>query len=456
MTSAGTEVPVATTGQRLFAAFWLAVFAMHVVAAAIWWWMMPAGFPIAHPRFFLHRVVPWLILGAATLQLIPHARRARPALRAAIPVTWIAAAVTGRCVFPVTLATLWLAPLMGGLVMLGAWALQHRPQAWRALAVASLPAALLGWFLVTAQQAPPPSTHPANVPMPAPLPAASEPGDLAQIDVTDTTRLDAGRGELVLTSGGLTLALAPKLTFLSRSPDRCWTVFAKPADRIGPAPRLVAVETSDHHVRADYLASDEPSTLDVRADATGELAVEALTRLPRSVAAHLDAFTQLTISGHHQLFLAFSPAPDARIEVKPSDYPSGRPARFAYLDATGTFHVVEATDAEKGPFTDLATGPLARGEPLTITVFDDQLPRLRITLEDFSAQASTELSPTAGWGVPQNALEFSRWGDRPDARAGMFITLAGTSVGRGFDSVSHGPGVYRNRLRVTPLAPLGP
>jgi hypothetical protein len=140
-----------------------------------------------------------------------------------------------------------------------------------------------------------------------------------------------------------------------------------------------------------------------------------------------------------------------RIEFEPMDYPSGRPARFAYLDAAGTFHVAQADDAEKGPFTDLASGPLARGNPLTLTLFDDQTPRFRITFEDFSAQASTQLSPTAGWGVPENALEFSLSGNTPDSMAALFITLAGTSVGRGFDSVGHAPGVYRNRVLVERL-----
>jgi hypothetical protein len=32
--------------------------------------------------------------------------------------------------------------------------------------------------------------------------------------------------------------------------------------------------------------------------------------------------------------------------------------------------------------------------------------------------------------------------------ATLFITLASTSVGRGFDSVGHTPGTYRNRMRI--------
>jgi hypothetical protein len=62
--------------------------------------------------------------------------------------------------------------------------------------------------------------------------------------------------------------------------------------------------------------------------------------------------------------------------------------------------------------------------------------------------ASTELSPNPGWGLPQNAIEFSL--PDPASPANLFITLASTSVGRGFDSVSHAPGTYRNRIRIQP------
>jgi hypothetical protein len=30
----------------------------------------------------------------------------------------------------------------------------------------------------------------------------------------------------------------------------------------------------------------------------------------------------------------------------------------------------------------------------------------------------------------------------------FFVTLAGTSVGRGWDSVGHAPGTYRNRMKI--------
>jgi hypothetical protein len=139
--------------------------------------------------------------------------------------------------------------------------------------------------------------------------------------------------------------------------------------------------------------------------------------------------------------------------VQHFDYPVGDPARFAYLDDAGRFHVVEASSGEKGPFRELAQGPLSRGEPLALTLLDGDEPIMRITLLDFSAQASTAVSPTAGWHVPVNAIEFSRDSTDPRSAASFFVTLAGSSVGRGFDSVGHGAGGYRNRMRVAFIEP---
>ena len=53
---------------------------------------------------------------------------------------------------------------------------------------------------------------------------------------------------------------------------------------------------------------------------------------------------------------------------------------------------------------------------------------------------------TAGWGVSVNAIEFSRSGDAPGEPASIFVTLAGTSVGRGWDCVGHAAGQYQNRM----------
>jgi hypothetical protein len=184
--------------------------------------------------------------------------------------------------------------------------------------------------------------------------------------------------------------------------------------------------------------------------------IEALSRFDAPVYSHLNAYCTITSMGHRRLELSFSPCPDARVEVTPFDYPFGRPVRFAYLDARDTFRVVEARSAEKGPFRTLASGTLKRGDPLTITLHDRGQPAARVTLDDWSAQVSTALSPTAGYGVPQNAITFMLSGASPASPAFISFELAGTGIGRGYDSVGHAAGVYRNRLRIERVGSVDP
>ncbi len=161
--------------------------------------------------------------------------------------------------------------------------------------------------------------------------------------------------------------------------------------------------------------------------------------------------TELTISGHRKLSVSFSPCAGSRVEFKPFSIQGSAPSRAAYLDRGGTFRVVQARTAEKGPFTTLAEGKMNRGDPLTMTLYDQDRAVFELTLRDWAAQAGVQLSPTAGYGLPVNAIEFSIDGESDRASAGMWITLAATSVGRGWDSVGHAAGTYRNRVTVRRL-----
>jgi hypothetical protein len=248
-----------------------------------------------------------------------------------------------------------------------------------------------------------------------------------------------------ITCENLTIDVQPLLTFESRSPDRCWTVFAPLRDRIGPQRKLTAVEHLSESVRAAY-RDDGLHVLEIHALASGATEIEAWTELPQPVFSHLNSCCTLTIRGHRRLAISFSPCPDAVTEVFPSDYPVGRPIRLAYLDTAGTLHVAEASSGEKGPFRDLATGALARDDALQITFWDTGRRVCQVTLADWAQQCGTSLSPTAGWGLPVNAIEFSRLGEAEGAAVGIWITLAGTSIGRGWDSVGHAAGRYRNRM----------
>jgi hypothetical protein len=221
--------------------------------------------------------------------------------------------------------------------------------------------------------------------------------------------------------------------------------------REGPALRLISAARDENGLALHYQA-DYDATLQVGPDdGSGPIVLEATARLARPIETHLNSFCDVEISGHTRLSLSFSPCPEQHIEVHAADYPVGRPLRFAYLDDSGVFHVVEGTSGEKGPFRELAGGRLDRAAPLIVTLFDGDAAVARITLEDWPAQVGTSLSPTAGWGATVNAIEFSLEGDAPRSRAAIYFTLAGTSVGRGWDCVGHAAGTYRNRIRIENL-----
>jgi len=265
--------------------------------------------------------------------------------------------------------------------------------------------------------------------------------------------VQASDGSINMRLGTLSISVEPLLTFLNGSVDGCWTIFADPDDRAGPEPRLLSSRRDgERSWTASYdFRRQGPATLRVETAPQPEtIAIEATSRLGRLMYSHLNSFCDFEIRGHRRLSLEFSPCPGVAIDVRPFDYPFGRPARFAFLGGKQMFRVVEATSGEKGPFRILAQGPLGREQELTITLFDQERALGRIVLADWSAEADTTLSPTAGWGVPVNAIEFSLSGDAPSAPASIFVTLAATSVGRGWDCVGHRPGTYRNRIRLEP------
>src|SRR5688572_21151994 len=92
------------------------VVTVHLVLAAAWWWLMPGGFPLSHPRFWVNRVLPPVVLALAGAYVWARYRRRDDVLRLlglTIAAFWMAAAVSGRITFPITLNVLWLLPLLG-------------------------------------------------------------------------------------------------------------------------------------------------------------------------------------------------------------------------------------------------------------------------------------------------------------------------------------------------------
>jgi hypothetical protein len=301
----------------------------------------------------------------------------------------------------------------------------------------------LGALLPGSQRAPAPSTRPTAEPAPGPLPKPLADGPLVVDDGVTVSRSN-GWVRLAL-PGRPELQLNPLLRFHDRSPERGWTNLTRRRGR-PPAWTLSGERRSPLDVRLGWASEDGPRWLELSPTRSG-LDLVAWSQLPHPVYSHLNAFSELKVLGPGPFTLRFSPCPDIETQVLPADYPTGRPGRLACFTEDGMLRVLEAASGEKGPFTELAAGPLARGDSLSVTIAHQGKPAWRLTWRDWSAQCSSELSPTAGWGLPQNALEFRL------THEGMILwcTLAATSVGRGWDSVGHAAGAYANRMTVEPL-----
>jgi hypothetical protein len=449
--------------RRLWRDFWLMILVGHGVLALAWWWLSSGGFRMDHPRFWSNRVAPALVLGLSIVTLVALRQDRivwlRPLLLA-WPVAWAAGAVVSRIVFPITMAGIWIIPLAVaaamGIAAVRPW-LASGERRWAVVWLPVVGAIVAGTAGVGALRPPDSATHPRNASLPqvesSPPTSGQIPPGIVRFD--SDVMLQTGNGSLRVHFSPLTISIQPFLTFLSRSPDGSPTVLVPARDREGPRPRFrdgIRVGALAWILSYDF-PGQGPACLRVDQEAaSGAIAIDAGTRLDRPVQSHLNAFCDLEVRGHRRLALAFSPCPDARIDVLPFEYPVGRPVRFAFVETDRTFRVVEATSGEKGPFRTLARGRLDLEQTLTITLLDQDRAVARLSLEDFAAQADTTPSPTAGWSVPVNAIEFSLADDAPSSLASIFVTLAGTSVGRGWDCVGHRAGTYRNRIRLEPVA----
>ncbi len=400
---------------------------------------LPQGFALTDGHFWVNGALPVVLIALGPLALFGVAR-ARLALVVgaaafvvALPLgVWL----TFLALHPISVDTLpgWL-PFA---LLLSAVVLVPLGRARRVIAGAAAIGLVIGAGITVAVRAPDPSTRPWGGAIPT---AGPETGDAS---LGPGAALVPATGELVFGSD-VVLRVEPLLTFESRSPDRSWTVLAPveahfvprrfvDGGRIGPA--AVARYRTDGNERLSVERREDHWRID------------AYAQLPRPVFAHLDTFTDLELTAHGESAVSLSPCGDQVIEVNPSDYPEGRPIRFGALFPDGRFRVLEATTGEKGPFEELCGGPLGEGDPLTLTFLVDGDPQVAVTWLDFAAQASTEPSPTAGWGVPQNAVSLFRVGEHAAAPIAVRATLAATGVGRGWDSVGHAAGVYRNRMEV--------
>jgi hypothetical protein len=427
-------------------ALWLGLLLAHLALAALAERDAPGGFPQGHLKFWANQVFPAALLaaaGAGALAALLGRRLPLLLFSAGLGPLWLCAALAGRVLFPASLEALFLAPLGLGAFALVLWVMARSgatrmPRAARvACFLLGLAGAALGAALALAQRSPDPETRPLAQEMPS-IPVAPQPP--ASLPVAGAPQVQA-RAALSVPCGRRELEIEPLLRFFGRSPDRFWVRAPRQRPHLVP----VAVRRDGEAAQVEYSGTLE-RFLSVAPEGRG-LLVEGWARLEAPFYSHLNAFATFRLRGAANPALAFSPAPQRAIEVLPAELPRGAPQRQAWLEPDGTFRVTAASNADKGPFRTLAAGALGPEEPLAITFLDGPTPLCRVTLDDFARQASRGLSPTAGWGAPVNAVEFSLL----SSEARIDVTLAGTSVGRGLDSTGHAAGVYRNRLHVQPL-----
>jgi hypothetical protein len=421
--------------------------------AAIWLYAMSGGFPILHERFWANRVWPSAILAAAMLGIFAIWKDL-PSLHHTVAASLVACWAAGA---GVALSCFRDSALVFGLPLVAAIAFvvgvylvafrRRRPQAY------AVPALLCGVFLGGSmawfQRAEDPATRPLNVALPQPAGLTETKGNRGLLTLNGNCSVLSPSGDVNVQIDSLRIMVQPLLTFESTSPDRCWTIFAPPVFRSGPPLDLYHTLLKDDAVWLAY-GGDREHILHVRA-AREDCHITSYAQVDWPVFSHLNSYCEITVSGHRRLSLAFSPCPADSIEARVADYPIGRPARAAFMTSHGQFRVVEGTSGDKGPYRTLAQGMLKRGDPLTVILYDDGKPVANIRFDDWSAQVATDLSPTAGWGLPANSIEFQRTGDDPRAPVMIWISLAATSLGRGWDSVGHAAGTYRNRIVISQL-----
>lgn len=419
----------ATTGVSL--SFSGAALLAHVLLGGAAVSLLPQGFPPNNVHFWSNTVIPFssLLLGVTALVLQGTGRpRLAALLSAAEASAWACSALVGVALFPGSALLLAGIAAVGALV-LGATAWSLRSLAGRGAGAAAGAGALMAGVLIWAQRGAAPGT----------LPIGS-----ALVTVTGEGK-DAShkerKGEIEVSCGGA-LSIELLLSFESRSPDRTWTVLASRGS-FGTQRTLRSLQRGLGGFSARYV-DDGESSLVVR-QGPEALEIEAISELPRPVYSHLNSWTALHFSGDAWLY--FGPTGARTFRVEPADYPSGRPSQMANLHADGMLRVVRASDGEKGPFHALAEGPLRRGEPLVIELRRRDGQGCRLVFEDWSTQASVQLSPSAGWGIPENSIQFFSQGDT----GLVLLALAETGPGRGWDAVGHAAGSYRNRLRIEPL-----
>ena len=331
----------------------MVVLTVHAAACALALVYLPRGFPPSDIHSWSNTWLPaaaGVVIASALVRFVFFQSSGLfvSLVTAAIAGGWLAAVATSSVLFPTSFDV--ERAIGPGAIAIAiatlAWATKLRTAP--SLAVAVIGAAF-GVVEVLAQRAPLPSTRPAG-------------GAVAEVK-GEPTKDDAATGQVSFPCGKEHVRVRPLLTFESRLPDATWTVLAPP-DAFGPRRKFEAFLKEKNGFRAFY-TDDGTTSLVATKDAKG-LEIEAVSKLPRAVYSHLNAFT--TIYVPFETSLSFSATASDKLVIEPADFPGGGPLSFAYLGPDMAFHVVRASDAEKGPFTELAKGRLGRDEPLAIEI----------------------------------------------------------------------------------------
>jgi hypothetical protein len=399
---------------------------LHVAACGAALALIPGGFPLDH----LHTIAGLYLPAAVGLYLVVTLVRfvffRASALglsvgSAAIAGAWLGATATGALLFPISfgieraIGPLTIASVFGWL----AWAIRLRPFASAAAAWVGVG---IGLAEILSLKSPAPSTHPTG-------------GNLAEVH-GDPIKEEAASGQVSFPCGKDHVRVRPLLTFEGRSPDATTTILAPP-DALAPRRRFNAFIKEKDGFRAHY-TDDGETTFTATKDGKG-LEIEAVTRLDAPVYARVSAFT--TIHAPFRASILLGPF------EKPIDVDEGVES-FAYLGSDLALHVARLEPEASGgtPYREVGRGKLARDEALAIELrrADGATGTCRLTFKDWTTQLSTEPSPSAGFGIPQNAIQLSRKAND----TAIVLSLATASIGRGSATVGHTAGTYRNRIRV--------
>jgi hypothetical protein len=182
-------------------------------------------------------------------------------------------------------------------------------------------------------------------------------------------------------------------------------------------------------------------------DRSAEIQITTIIRLTRQIDTHQSIYCGLEWLGKEPITLSIGPEQPYNLVPTASDYPFGAPATFMTV-TNDRVVLLKTSSAEKGPFKTLASFPK---ENPVFRIMAANRPVCQFVLEGFVEQASQELSPTAGWGIPVNDIFLEAAQFTADQPSGVWFgfTLAATGLGRGFHAVGTAPGIYVSKLRVS-------